>query len=517
MLKSTHRVATTVLSSSKAVEPLPPNWTEHTAPTGHTYYYNSETKQSTYARPVSEPLQEDLVIDYGATQPDYTIQASIHALNEFHKNNSVHSGHTPQPQQERHRSRQGDRPKTKQPIPSCVPWILVKTKYGRRFVHNTETKESLWKFPSEVMMAVIELDRLEWQTKEKDQRRKEEEETRKAEAEAESAADRHGQGPKQSDTSGGPSRQDGQEAVYDSDEYEEVEVTDDEAEGDSTINPASKRPRIEDQPSISENARPPGPQEFDEDDIAYQLAQMEAEEADPVYDHEATFDDDQLAQDEEPGLELTDEDNTALFRSLLDDHNISPFETFDRLVDANTALANTLINDPRWTALPNMSTRRTTFTAWSRDRIAQRNAAITTTTTTNDNQTPSSSTTKPNPRITYLTFLSHTATPKLYWPEFKRRYRRDPILTDRHHGLPDRDREKLYREYVAKLKLDEKTRKREFVDLLRGVSEEEWAVSQSSGGVEGLPSRVREDIRFYGVREEKEREEMVALFSGTSR
>ena len=32
--------------------PLPQDWTEHTAPTGHKYYYNKNTKKSTYKRPI---------------------------------------------------------------------------------------------------------------------------------------------------------------------------------------------------------------------------------------------------------------------------------------------------------------------------------------------------------------------------------------------------------------------------------------------------------------------------------
>jgi len=40
MLKSTHK--------SVAPPPLPEGWTEHKAPTGHSYYYNAATKQSTY-------------------------------------------------------------------------------------------------------------------------------------------------------------------------------------------------------------------------------------------------------------------------------------------------------------------------------------------------------------------------------------------------------------------------------------------------------------------------------------
>ena len=41
--------------------PLPAGWTEHTAPTGHKYYYNASTKKSTYKRP-TEPLETPPVV-----------------------------------------------------------------------------------------------------------------------------------------------------------------------------------------------------------------------------------------------------------------------------------------------------------------------------------------------------------------------------------------------------------------------------------------------------------------------
>ena len=44
---------TTQLLSVRASSPLLEGWEEHKAPTGHTYYYSTVTKQSTYSRPVA--------------------------------------------------------------------------------------------------------------------------------------------------------------------------------------------------------------------------------------------------------------------------------------------------------------------------------------------------------------------------------------------------------------------------------------------------------------------------------
>ena len=53
----------------EGLPPLPPGWTEHTAPTGHKYYYNASLKKSTYKRPAISPppqtppaIQQELAI-----------------------------------------------------------------------------------------------------------------------------------------------------------------------------------------------------------------------------------------------------------------------------------------------------------------------------------------------------------------------------------------------------------------------------------------------------------------------
>lgn len=496
MLKSTHRSSNV---PTPATAPLPPGWTEHKAPTGHSYYYNAETKQSTYTRPVNAPAEEELQIDYGATKGDVEVQASINALEEFRKHNDSSfpsPGHFTggRAYQDRSRQgRQGDRPKSKTPIPNCAPWLLVKTKLGRRFVHNTETRESFWKFPSDVMMAVIDMDRMEWEEK----KRAEERKVQESKKEEESQAQRRDEGEKEDDN--------GQRLPhdqYDSDSYEEVEVTDDEAEGV----PDSKRPRLDQDQLLADMDRPPfGPQEFNEDDIAWQLAAMHADADDPGYNYPDEFLDEDA--DEDGGMEFTEADSQALFRSLLDDHQISPFSTFDALIDTNTAAANALISDSRWLALPNMSSRRSAFDSWSRDRVTERNANAETGEESQGNGVDSAKSGKVDPKVAYLRFLSDNATPKLYWPEFKRKWRKAPEMTNRHFA--DKDREKLYREYISKLtKTSDSDRRKELIALLKTTSEADW-----SGG--DIPSTVEKDLRFYVIRDGKSRQELVEGFVST--
>lgn len=51
-----------------------------------------------------------------------------------------------------------DRPKSKHALPGTEAWLLVKTKLGRRFVHNIKTKESLWRIPRQLRDAVEAFD-----------------------------------------------------------------------------------------------------------------------------------------------------------------------------------------------------------------------------------------------------------------------------------------------------------------------------------------------------------------------
>lgn len=39
-------------------------------------------------------------------------------------------------------------------IPGGTPWVLVTTKLGREFIHNPQTKVSLWKAPEDVRVAI---------------------------------------------------------------------------------------------------------------------------------------------------------------------------------------------------------------------------------------------------------------------------------------------------------------------------------------------------------------------------
>jgi len=115
------------MSSSSFAPPLPVGWTEHTGlrfyfsyviillngvidPGGHFYYFNSQTQESTYVRPLP---------------PFFPSSHASHPL------------------------RNKERPLVKTPIPG-TDWLRVKTTEGNTFYSHKTRKESVWVVPEEI-------------------------------------------------------------------------------------------------------------------------------------------------------------------------------------------------------------------------------------------------------------------------------------------------------------------------------------------------------------------------------
>ena len=385
---------------------------------GHLYYYHVETKQSTYTRPTTAPLSQHNSGRIAALHSIGVIGLSqASPLNEHlqgHTNLADHQFRSDREKrhgfQEQRRPPQQDRPRSKAKIPGCEPWLIVKTKLGRRFVYNPQDGESFWKFPPEVMKHVIEYDRMERESKERRERgelSEPEDETLKSAPDLETATPTVESRPIMETVD---SRMDDDE----SDEYEDVEVSDDEDEDNS-----SKRQKIE-----VKNGE--APIEFDEDDMAYQLAAMgEDYGLDP-----GEYGDGQGETWEEgaEGLPLTEEDSNALFKDMLNDFRINPYTPWETIIEEGK-----IIEDGRYTCLPNMKSRKEVWGKWSRERIQQL-------------KDQRESEEKKDPRIPYLAFLQKFASPKLYWPEFRRKYKKEPEMKDM--KLSDKDKEKWFRDYI---------------------------------------------------------------------
>lgn len=384
-----------------------------------------------------------------------------------------------------------DKPKCKHILPGHEPWILVRTKFRRRFVHNTQTRESFWRIPKGVMPGVIEFERWEKDQKEKaenvkwaEQQLQEMRDKSKAEKVNEKA-DEEGRSRRRRSESlqredeeafmaelaaqaQRDEEQDAKEAVkatqqiqpipgadLESDsEYEVVEVTDSEGEGEDEEKDeeTSERPaeQGQEQPPDEAQQEDEGPVEFGEDDIAWQLAAMGEEYGLDPEEYGDGYD--EQWEEGAEGLPLSEEDASNLFRDLLDDYGISPFTPWDNIISDESEAS--ILNDQRYTILPNMRARKDVFDSWAKDKAARLKEERATMA-------------KRDPKIPYLALLQEKATPKLYWPEFKRKFKKEPELNDR--KLSDKDREKLYRDHISRLKLPESTRKADLQALLKSV------------------------------------------------
>lgn len=478
MLKSTYK------PSPALSAPLPEGWTEHKAPTGHTYYYNASTGVSTYTRPVATPtdpstsyLQHQSVPSLNLSDPNVanafmaqynrpapTGPSSVRGSSDNH----ARENRRPPPQPT-------DRPKSKVAIPGCEPWVLVYTKYGRRFAYHPVKNASYWRIPEKLMPAVLELDKARIREKAGVADR---EGSAAAAGEGNEAAEASGAAPTvrnrdepvraRSESRPAEEAGEGHEHDYDSSEYEEVEVTD--SEGEHHEDPdarATKRQRTEDPAAADE--QDDQPVEFTEADIAAQLEAMGAD-----YGMEGAGEDGWEEGDE--GLPLSEEDAKALFRDLLDDFNINPYSSWEKLIEEGK-----IVSDARYTVLPTTRARKEVWEDWSRERIR----------TLREQRAKAE---KKDPRIPYLAFLQEKATPKLYWPEFRRKYRKEAPMKDA--ALSDRDREKWYREHIARLKLPQATLKADLRALLESVP---LAQLNNRTNPSHLPAKVLTDLRYISL------------------
>ncbi|KAL2134012.1 hypothetical protein VTI74DRAFT_1217 [Chaetomium olivicolor] len=468
MVKSTYQPSPSVLP------PLPPGWTEHKAPTGHTYYYNAETKESTYKRPGAAPRAMPTAAPMNPAMTSYVQHQTVPQINlsdpavanafMAQYGQPHHQQHAQRGQfsaggrgglQQRPRPQPVDKPRSKVAIPGCEPWILVYTKYSRRFVYNPVKNASYWRIPEKLMPAILELDKARIRQKADG---KTPEQQRQKEGTPETAKPA---------TSAMEAQQEGAAHDYDSSEYEEVEVTDDEgAEESDHEGGARKRQRTEEV-----SAEGSGTAEFTEADIAAQLAAMSAEYGDTEMGEGG-----EGWEEGDEGLPLSDEDARELFKDLLNDFKINPYSPWEKLMEEGK-----LFDDVRYTVLPTTKARKEVWEEWSRQKIQELKERR-------------AKEEKKDPRIPYMAFLQEKATPKLYWPEFRKKYKKEDPMKD--PKLSDKDREKWYREHINRLKLPQTTLKADLKKLLESVP---LSALNNQTMVSHLPPQILCDIRYISL------------------
>jgi len=283
--------------------------------------------------------------------------------------------------------------------------------------------------------------------------------------------------------------------------YEEVEVTDSEFEDEDdedrerragTMRPEEPTAQAEDEPL-----------EFGEDDIAFQLAALNGSE-DPGSASGDSQDEDEDDNDSEQ--EFVEGGNPfdknihlrrggVEFCAMLTDHHISPYTPWEKLL-ADTG-PESIVLDDRFTMLPSTRVRKAFWDHWARDTIALQKS---------ERERKSQTGETEDPKIPFLAFLVWNASPKIYWTEFRRKFKKSPEMSAK--GLGDKEREKLYRDFIAKSKMPERKQREEYLALLQSHA---GKVMESWNERKVLPHAVRGDVR-WAVLSSEVRAEVVGEF-----
>ncbi|KAF8471291.1 hypothetical protein BDZ91DRAFT_677775, partial [Kalaharituber pfeilii] len=368
-----------------------------------------------------------------------------------------------------------DRPKKKRGIPNMEPWVLVTTKLGRQFVHNTVTKESLWKAPEEVQKALDKMKEMseevlkKWD--EEYRRKREDEKERERQKERERIKEEK-------------EKEEEEEEVGGEYEYEQVEEEEEEqADEEGVAEPRGRKrsasaalggdggPEEEnDEEHAEKRARttpaPTAPVEFTEEDIAYQLESLAADYGLGEEDLEADS-------------ELPPEEAAHIFKEMLSEHNVNPYATFDQIISS-------IVGDDRYTVLNTTRHRKHAFTEWCKEWIAELKIE-------REREKSEENPAKRDPKVAFWEFLSRNRSQvtKLYWAEFKRKFKKEKEMKDVRLPGGDKEREKMYREFVAHQKLPTDKLESSLRALLKSTPSLTRATTLSS-----LPPSILADVRY---------------------
>ncbi|ORX36775.1 hypothetical protein BD324DRAFT_467240 [Kockovaella imperatae] len=308
--------------------PLPPGWTEHLAPDGRTkYYYNSNTKESTYTRPT-------FIANGNAVASSSTAEAP--------------------------KKKKKEKAKDKVSIPGTT-WQRIKTNEGNVFYFEKESKRSEWTIPEEIKVEVEALEKDEQEAAAALAREKELEEERiRAEIEAEKKRIREeveaNRKRKAEETAASAKR-----AKTDGDD----EGGERREEEEETYGPADEQDEAAWMKAVAA--------EFAEADAKAQ--EDRAEDAQHTKEEEQAAAQKVFAVPDKVNVSL--EEGKALFRALLAEKDISPFTPWDQSLPL-------FINDPRYILLSSAKDRREVYEDYCRDVGRARRLGKATKTTESD-------------------------------------------------------------------------------------------------------------------------------------
>ncbi|KAI0775935.1 hypothetical protein BD413DRAFT_256226 [Trametes elegans] len=379
-----------------APPPLPPGWTEHVGPTGQPYYYNAQTQESTYVRPL--PAFPIIPLVAGAAIPAVP-------------------GAAPAPKKPKK-----EKPLVKTPIPG-TEWLRVITNEGNTFYTHTGRKQSVWTVPEEIKAAVEELEREEALAK----ARAAEEAAKRAEAERAAAVEgvlREGKAAagKRKAAEVVPVDEivvSKKAKVDEEDEDEDADGEDDEDDDESEEEEWQKEAAAQLAKEAEEERQRQEEEKRRAEEEAQKLKEAEKQKGAP-----------QINMPER--VDLSIDEAKALFKTLLREKNINPLHPWDTSLPL-------FVSDPRYVLLPSVSARREAFDEYCRERARElRESKVKVEKVSLD------------PRQEFERLLKEEVkSTRTSWTEWRRQWKKDRRYYG--WGRDDREREKRFREYLKEL------------------------------------------------------------------
>ncbi|KAI0053625.1 HSP90-domain-containing protein [Auriscalpium vulgare] len=304
--------------------PLPPGWTEHLgtinpSPAGQSYYYNAQTNESTYVRPL----------------PTFPVLAQVQA--------QAAAAAAP---------KKKEKPAVKTPIPG-TDWLRVKTTQGNVFYTQKAKKESVWAVPEEIREAVAALEAQEEEVRVRT--------AREASEQAKKAAE--------------------EEEIERIRREVEAQVAKRKAEEDVPLDEVvvTKRAKVEeDEDEDDEDGEESEEEEWQKEAAAQLAAEAEEEKQRQLEDEQRKKEEaaeeqtrlkEQMKKLNMPDrVDLSIEEGKALFKTLLREKDVNPLHPWDTSLPL-------FISDPRYVLLPSVSARREAFDEYCRERARELRAS----------------------------------------------------------------------------------------------------------------------------------------------
>lgn len=496
------------MSADASKPALPAGWTEHTAPTGHAYYYHAESGTSTYDRPdastqVSVPPPPPPPPDFpeGEENGEAAAAATDAVMGEPNGQAEAGAGAGADEPEEAARTTKKDKkpkkdkkkkekPVDKLPIEG-TPWIRVVTDAGNVFFNNRATLASVWTVPEEIAQQVEAALAARERQQQAAARAKHEAETRQArllqEKEEEMQRLREELEREREASKKRKLEEDEQAAQADAESSkrarQSVQVEDDGAVGERQdgheVEDAEEQPEAEAEPEL---------EEWEKDELR-KKAELEAELVEeapapaPVEEKQETFSSDEAI---------------ALFKTMLAEKDINPMKPWDMELPK-------FINDSRYKAVKQLRERRDLFDEFCKLKIRENRAK----------KAANGAAAKVDPASAYRALLmAEVMSTRAHWADFRNKHKKEARFRD--FGRDDRERERVFRNWLRELgeikRADAQKAEGKFTEML----EEHFARSGVTPAEEARWSDVKgqlsKDPRYGVVASSSQREEVFKRF-----